>query len=272
MQYHSISPHVMLQNLWRSRNLISQMTKREVVGRYNGSMLGLAWSFLHPLLMLAVYTFVFGVVFKARWNNVEESNFSFAIILFAGMIVHSLFAECVNKAPTLILANPNYVKKVVFPLEILPVVSLLAAFFHCLVSLCVLVTTIFFSDLTLQWTILLAPVVLTPLAIATVGACWLLSSLGVYIRDVGQTIGIVTTVMMFLSPMFYPVAALPQAFRPLIMANPLAFIMEQLREVIVWGRQPDWTGLATYTAIATLFAWAAFVWFQKTRKGFADVL
>ena len=249
------------------------MTKREVVGRYKGSIMGLLWSFLNPVFMLTVYTFVFSVVFKARWGvDGNDSKTQFAVVLFVGMIVHGLFAEVVNRAPSLILANVNYVKKVIFPLEILPVITMCAALFHGLVSLAVLLIAFFIFNHSLQWTVIFIPLVLLPLVILTLGCAWMLASLGVFIRDVGQTIGIVTTVMMFLSPVFFPVTSLPEVYRPLIMANPLTFIIEQAREVLIWGHSPNWTGLGIYTAAATIVAWAGYVWFQKTRKGFADVL
>lgn len=261
------------KSLWRNRQLIVQMTKREVVGRYQGSALGLVWSFLNPVFMLAVYTFVFSVVFKARWGiGGEESKTQFAVVLFVGMIVHGLFAEVLNRAPGLILSNVNYVKKVVFPLEILPIVSLGAALFHSLISLGVLLIAFVLFNGYLQWTAVLAPLVLLPLVILTMGLAFMLASLGVFLRDVGQTIGIITTVMLFLAPVFYPVTALPEEMRPWIMANPLTFIIEQAREVLIWGRLPDWAGLGIYTLVATAVAWAGYAWFQKTRKGFADVL
>ncbi len=260
-------------SLWRNRQLIAQMTKREVVGRYQGSALGLVWSFLNPVFMLAVYTFVFSVVFKARWGlGSEESKTQFAVVLFVGMIVHGLFAEVLNRAPGLILSNVNYVKKVVFPLEILPVVSMGAALFHSLISLGVLLIAFAMFNGYLHWTTVLVPLVLLPLVILTLGLAWMMASLGVFLRDVGQTIGIVTTVMLFLAPVFYPVTALPEEMRPWIMANPLTFIIEQAREVLIWGRVPDWAGLSAYTAVAVAIAWVGYAWFQKTRKGFADVL
>jgi lipopolysaccharide transport system permease protein len=272
MQQHPISLKALFASFWRNRNLIVQMTKREVVGRYRGSILGLAWSFFHPILMLTVYTFVFSVVFKARWGgSSEENRASFAIVLFVGMIVHSLFSECITKAPAVILANANYVKKVVFPLEILPLISLNAALFHTAISLFVLLAAIAFTT-GLHWTVLLAPIIFFPLIILSLGIAWLLASLGVFIRDVGQTVGIITTVLMFLSPMFYPTSALPETIQPFIMLNPLALIMEQARAVLVWGQLPDWYAIAIYTAIAFVIAWIGFAWFQKTRKGFADVL
>jgi lipopolysaccharide transport system permease protein len=261
------------KSLWRNRQLIAQMTKREVVGRYKGSALGLVWSFLNPVFMLTVYTFVFSVVFKARWGvGGEESKTQFAVVLFVGMIVHGLFAEVLNRAPGLILSNVNYVKKVVFPLEILSVVSMGAALFYSLISLGVLLIAFVLFNGYLHWTAVLAPLVVLPLVILTLGLAWMLASLGVFLRDVGQTIGIITTVMMFLAPVFYPITMLPEELRPWIMANPLTFIIEQAREVLIWGRLPDWLGLGVYTLVATVVAWAGYAWFQKTRKGFADVL
>lgn len=261
------------KSLWRNRQLIVQMTKREVAGRYKGSVLGLTWSFFNPVFMLTVYTFVFSVIFKARWGvSSDESKTQFAMVLFAGMIVHGLFAEVLNRAPGLILSNVNYVKKVVFPLEILPVVSMGAASFHNVISLIVLLTAFALFNGYLHWTIIFTPLVLLPLVILTLGLAWMLASLGVFLRDVGQTIGIITTVMMFLAPVFYPVTAVPEEFRHWIMANPLTFIIEQARAVLIWGHLPNWTGLGIYTLVAVSVAWAGYAWFQKTRKGFADVL
>ena len=262
------------RSLWHNRSLITQMTTREVVGRYKGSVMGLTWSFFNPIFMLTVYTFVFSMVFKSRWSGADanESKTQFALVLFVGMIVQSLFAEVLNRAPTLIMGNVNYVKKVVFPLEILPVISLGAALFHSLVSLVVLIIAFIIFNGYVHWTVLLAPVVLLPLLVATLGFAWMLASLGVFIRDVGQTIGIIMTVIMFLSPVFYPITAVPERYRPLIMLNPLTFIITQSREVLIWGRLPNWGGLALYLLIALAVAWMGFAWFQKTRKGFADVL
>jgi lipopolysaccharide transport system permease protein len=261
------------KSLWHNRQLIVQMTKREVVGRYKGSAMGLAWSFFNPIIMLAVYTFVFSVVFKQRWGvNGEESKTQFAVVLFVGMIVHGLFAEVLNRAPSLILSNANYVKKVIFPIEILPVVALGAALFHSLISLSVLLAAFVLFNGYLHWTAIFTPLILLPLVILTTGLAWMLASLGVFLRDVGQTIGIITMIAMFLAPVFYPVTALPEDFRPWIMANPLTFIIEQAREVLIWGRLPNWTGLGAYTVLAVAITWAGYGWFQKTRKGFADVL
>jgi len=270
---HPTSLQTLARSLRQNRQLILQMTKREVVGRYRGSVMGLAWSFFNPVLMLIVYTFVFSMAFKARWGaGGDESKTQFAVVLFVGMIVHGLFAEVLNRAPGLILGNVNYVKKVVFPLEILPVVALGAALFHTFISLIVLLVAFALFSGHLHWTALLTPVVFLPLVVATLGFAWMLASLGVFIRDVAHTMGIATTVLMFLSPVFYPITALPQAYRPWLMANPLTFIIEQAREVLIWGHLPNWTGLAIYTALAMLIAWIGYAGFHKTRKGFADVL
>lgn len=261
------------KSLWRNRQLIVQMTRREVTGRYKGSVIGLAWSFFNPVFMLTVYTFVFSVVFKARWGlGGDESKTQFAVVLFAGLIVHGFFSEVLNRAPSLIIGNVNYVKKVVFPLEILPIVSIGAALFHSLVSLVVLLIAFVIFNGYLHWTIILAPLVALPFVILTLGLAWLLASLGVFLRDVSQSIGLVLTVMMFLAPVFYPITALPERFRPWLMVNPLTFIIEQAREVLIWGHMPNWLGLAIYTMAALLVAWMGYAWFQKTRKGFADVL
>lgn len=265
-------PFEVFRSFWHHRGLIVQMTKREVIGRYRGSVLGLLWSFFHPILMLAVYTFVFSVVFKARWGMGSESKTEFALLLFAGLIVHALFAECVNRAPTLMVGNTNYVKKVVFPLEILPWISLGSALFHAGVSVVVLVLFYVTVNLSVNWTVLLLPIVLFPLALLTIGVSWFLASIGVYLRDVGHTISIVTTVMLFLSPVLYPVSALPDKYQILLYINPLTFIIEQARHLLIWGNLPSWGGLGAYTVFSLIAAWLGLFWFQKTRKGFADVL
>lgn len=267
------SPFSLLSSLWRNRQLLLQMTKREVVGRYKGSFLGILWSFMNPLLMLIIYTFVFSVVFKSRWGiNTDETKSQFAIVLFVGMIVHGLFAEVINRAPTLITSNVNFVKKVVFPLEILPSVTLTAALFHSLVSLVVLMAAFLLFNGYLNWTVILIPFVLFPLIILTLGFAWMLASMGVFLRDLGQTTGMITMAMLFFSPIFYPVTALPVELRPWLMINPLTFIIEQARAVLIWGDLPDWGGLGIYYLVSLGVAWVGYILFQKMRKGFADVL
>jgi lipopolysaccharide transport system permease protein len=270
---HPASLFDLFESLWRNRQLILQLARREVAGRYRGSVMGLTWSFFNPVLMLLVYTFVFSVVFRARWGiGGEESKSDFAIILFVGMIVHGLFAECINRAPSLILSNINYVKKVVFPLEILPWVVMGSALFHLLVSLAVLLGALLVLNSYVPWTAILFPIVAVPLLLATMGLAWFFAATGVFVRDIGQTTGILTTVLLFLSPVFYPISVLPETYQYLLLLNPLTFIIEESRKVLIWGQLPDWAGLGIYSTLAMLFAWTGFWWFQRTRKGFADVV
>ncbi|CUA86641.1 ABC-type polysaccharide/polyol phosphate export permease [Gulbenkiania indica] len=272
MRSFSASPVEMFASLWLNRELIKASAKREVLGRYRGSFLGLLWSFFNPLFMLAVYTFVFSVVFKARWNIESDSKTEFALVLFAGLIVFNLFGECINRAPSQVLNNPNYVKKVVFPLEILPVVTLLSVLFHGMISLAVwLLAHLIFFGLP-HTTVLYLPLIILPFILFILGLSWGLASLGVFLRDVSQFIGMVITVLMFMTPIFYPITALPEKFRQFLYYNPLTFVVEQVRDVLYWGKSPNFSMLIIYTLISIIVAWIGFAWFQKTRKGFADVL
>lgn len=272
MQKFSTNAVELVSSLWRNRALIKASAKREVLGRYKGSVIGIFWSFFNPLFMLAVYTFVFSAVFKSRWSGGSDSKTEFALVLFAGLIVFNLFAECINRAPSLILSNVNYVKKVVFPLEILACISLLSALFHWFISLSVwfIAYIIFFG--TPHATALYLPLVMLPLAMFILGLSWGLASLGVFLRDVSQFIGLLTTVLMFLSPIFYPATALPENYRHFLYFNPLTPVIEMSRDILFWGKAPDLVLLSIAYFIAALTAWLGFAWFQKTRKGFADVL
>ena len=272
MQNFALSPRALLGGLWRHRGLVATLARREVIGRYRGSVMGILWSLFHPMLMLAVYTFVFSVVFRARWDSGGDSKTEFALVLFAGLMVFNLFAECVNRAPALVLANINYVKKVVFPLEILPWVTMIAALFHFSVSLLVWLAFYCLLRGVPSATALLLPVVLLPLLLLTLGVSWLLASLGVYLRDVSQIVGIVTTALMFLSPIFYPLSSLPQPYLTILAWNPLTPSIEQARDVLIWGRALNPAAYALQLLAAALVAWLGFAWFQKTRKGFADVV
>ncbi|WP_313311908.1 ABC transporter permease [Pulveribacter sp.] len=272
MQNFSIAPRELFASAWRHRELIAASTKREVLGRYRGSVLGIFWSFANPLFMLAVYTFVFSTVFKARWVGGNGSKIEFALVLFAGLIVFNLFAECISRAPTYIVSNVNYVKKVVFPLEILPSVGLLSALFHAAVSLAVWLLAYFFLVGIPHVTVLYLPLIVMPLLLFIMGLSWILASLGVFLRDVAQFVNIVITVIMFLSPIFYPVTALPEAYREILLLNPLVPVIEQTRAVLYFGVPPDFQALLICWIVALLMAWFGFAWFQKTRRGFADVL
>lgn len=272
MKRYATSPIEIARSLWRNRHLVYELTKREVIGRYRGSIMGLLWSFFNPVFMLCVYTFVFSVVFKARWNAGSDSKTEFALILFAGLIVFTIFSECINRAPNIVLENSNYVKKVVFPLEILPWITLGTVCFHACISIGVwLLAYIVFFGIP-HITVLLLPLVLLPVIFIILGLAWALASLGVYLRDVAQVTGIMTTVLMFLSPIFYPVAAIPESYRSFLLLNPLAPAIEQTRKVLFWGIVPSFTEWLAYLGVSLFVAWLGFLWFQKTRKGFADVI
>ena len=259
-------------SFWINRHLIRTLVEREVLGRYRGSIFGVLWSFFNPVLLLFIYTFVFSVIFKARWADAGDSRITFALALFAGMIPFNLFTECLIRAPSLILSNVNYVKKVVFPLEILTWVIIGSALFHALITFGVWLVayTIFFG--LPSPTILLFPIVLLPLILTTMGICWGISSLGVFIRDVGQFINLAVTALMFLSPVFYPITSLPYDLRFYAYLNPLSIPIEQSRQVLFWGQVPSLTYFIAYFIFSIIAACLGFSWFQKTRKGFADVL
>lgn len=271
---HTLNILRLLQRFWHNRHLIHQMVRRDIIGRYRGSIMGLLWSFFNPLFMLAIYTFVFSEIFHSKWGESPnpESRAEFSIILFAGLIVFNLFVEVVNRSPGLVLANANYVKKVVFPLEILPLIALGSALFHALISVLVLLIFYFVVHLSIPYTIIFLPIVLLPLFLLTLGVAWVLASLGVYLRDVSQTVGLLTTMLMFVSPIFFPASALPERIRGYLFLNPLTFIVEQTRNVLIWGKMPHWSGLALYMALSGIIAVCGLFWFQKTRKGFADVI
>lgn len=272
MKSFSSSPLEMVRSFWRNRGLIWALTTREVLGRYRGSVMGILWSFFNPLLMLGVYTFIFSTVFKARWAGGSDSKTEFALLLFAGMLVFGIFSECVNRAPVLVLSNPNYVKKVVFPLEILPIVSLGAALFHLLVSLLVWVLFYMVAFGVPKSGILMLPIALFPFAIFVLGLSWFLAALGVYLRDVGQFVGVVVMALMFLSPIFYPLSALPEGYREVVALSPITAAVDQARDLMFWGKPLAWGSWSVYLVISLVIGWLGFAWFQQTRRGFADVI
>jgi len=259
-------------NIYTHRELIRRMIQREIVLRYRGSILGMLWSFFTPLLMLGIYTFVFSVVFQARWSVENALKTDFALILFAGLMIFYLFSDTITRAPGLVQANANYVKKVVFPLEILSIVSLGAALFQFLINFLVwLMFMLIFRGLP-PLTIFLLPLLLFPFLLFILGLSWFFSSVGVYVRDIGQLINVFMTVLMFLSPLFYPISALPAQYQVFILANPLTFVIEQSRDLMIWGKPILWQSWGVYLIVSVAIAWLGLMWFVKTKKGFADVI
>lgn len=268
------SPVALARSLWRNRSLIVQLIQRDVIGRYNGSVFGLAWSFFNPLLLLTVYAFVFTVAFKSQWAGAGEGQGKgyFSIMLFVGMIVHGFFAECLTRAPGVIVGNANYVKKVVFPLEILPAVAVGSALFHTLISVSVLLAGVLALQQSLHATALLVPLVLLPLVLLAQGVTWLLAALGVYLRDIAHSTGLLATILAFVSPVFYPASALPEPYARWIYLNPLTWVIETTRDVLVQGLAPHWGHWLIATSASAVVCWLGYWSFQKSRPGFADVL
>lgn len=263
----------MLAHLWRYRGLIRQFTTRLLQQRYRGSYLGMLWPLLTPLFMLAVYTFVFAVVFRARWTGAPtDSRTDFALMLFAGLMAFNVFGESATAAPSLVVSNPNYVRKVVFPLEVLPVSQVLAAIVHSLFGLAVLVAAQALLTHRVSPTLWALPIVYVPLTLFTLGVAWFLSSLGVFVRDVGQIIGVAVQMLFFLTPIFYPAEAVPASLRPWLAANPLAFVVDWARRTILLGSLPPLVEWVVVTVCTAAVCWLGYVWFMKSKPAFADVL
>jgi len=263
----------MFSSLFKNKYLFFQMFKREVESRYRGSQLGFLWAFIYPILMLLVYTFVFGMVMRVKWGVAGQDNIEFGIILFAGLLLHGMLAEILVGSVGLITGNSQFVKKVVFPLPLLSFVSLANATFHMLLSVLILVGMFLISGGTLHWTILLAPIVLLPFIVFLLGASWFISVLGVYVRDLSQLMGVLVTILLFLGPIVYPFSSVPDQIKVYVLwLNPLTIIVEQFRAVVLFGNQPDWGLLGIYSIFACLMLAAGMWFFSKTQDGFADVI
>jgi lipopolysaccharide transport system permease protein len=269
---HPSSPAALVHGLFQNRDLLRELVKRDFIGRYKGSIMGVVWSLFNPLLMLAIYATVFSVAFQARWGTGEESKVAFALVLFSGMIVHSFFAECLNRAPGLIISHPNYVKKVVFPLDLLPCMALCSALLHFFVSFIVLLLFCIVAGVQIYAGVVLVPLILLPLVLLTLGLSWILASLGVYLRDLSQIIAMVSSIALFMAPVFYPIENLPEAYRIFMYWNPITLPIIQLRDAMLWNKPLQWDGWLISFAIGSAVCFSGYWWFQKSRRGFADVL
>jgi lipopolysaccharide transport system permease protein len=254
------------------RALISRLAWREIEARYRGAVLGVVWAVAVPLMMLSVYTFVFSTVFRGRWRASADSTGEFALLLYSGLLVFSLFADCVNRASTLMLENPSYIKRLIFPLEILPWVALMSALFNLLVGTAVLATFYAYVFGAPPATAVLLPVVLVPLVLVALGLTWFLASVGVFLRDIRQVVPIATQMLIFLSPVFYPLEAVPAPYDRLIRANPLTAVLENSKAVLFWGTLPNWRAYLASLAIGFVVMGVGYWWFMRTRKAFADVV
>jgi lipopolysaccharide transport system permease protein len=253
-------------------SLIIQLTSRQVIGRYKGSTLGLLWSFLNPLILLSIYTFAFSYVFQARWGLENENHLDFALILFASLTIFNLFAEVIREAPSLVIHQPNFVKKVIFPLDVLPIVSVLTSLVHAIVSLVIFFVFYWLVHHSLPWTIIYLPFVIAPILLLSLGTSYFLSSIGVYIRDIGHFMGHFVTILLFTSPVFYSTEKIPESFRKFLFLNPIAILLEESRGILVFEKPPQWGFLALYFAIGAILTLLGWIWFNRIRKGFADIL
>ena len=252
--------------------LVVRLVRREVEARYRGSLLGILWAFIVPVFLLAVYTFVFSVVFSARWDTNVESRAQFALLLYTGLLLYNISNECLTRAPSLMLANATYIKKVIFPLEILPWVSLFAAVVNAAIGFVILLLGYLLIVGVPQWTILAVPFICLPVLCFTVGFSLFLSSIGVFMRDAQQFIGIFMMVLLFMTPIFYPLSAVPAEYRWVAIFNPLAISIEQCRDAIFGGTLPDFKIFGLNLLVSMVVLWLGNVWFMKTKKGFADVI
>jgi len=259
--------------MWAHRHLVKNLARRDIIGRYRGSILGLGWSFLQPLFMLLVYIFVFGIVFELKWD--VEPRFgdkNFGVILFSGLIVHRLLSECLVRAPAIIINNAQFVKKVVFPLEAFPLMIVSTSVFHFLIGFLLLMIFNVVAHLSFPLTFFLAPVVLAPIVVLALGVSLFLSATGVFVRDIGQLTGVLATVLLFMCPIFYPLDKVPEEYQWLLYLNPLTLVVESFRDVVIFGRAPPWGGLTVYYLIAFLVFYGGYRWFVHTRRAFADVV
>jgi lipopolysaccharide transport system permease protein len=268
-------PLAAIRKCLKYRELIFQLTSREISQRYQGTYLGVIWSFITPLLMLLIYTFVFSIIFRARWGDhihTAQGMAQFAVTLYAGLIPFVVFGESVNRAPTLILGVPNYVKKIVFPLEILPVAVVGGILVHSLFSIGILIVLAYVLTGTGSYTFFLLPLVYIPLIFLCLGLSWFLASLGVYARDIRNGVEILVQMLMFLSPVFYPAEMVPEQFRTVLRINPLTSILDNFRRVLLWNEYPDWTFWGIWTAVTLLLAVLGYLWFMRTKDGFTDIM
>jgi lipopolysaccharide transport system permease protein len=267
------NPIETILGIWMHRDLLRQLVRRNIQVRYKGTIMGLMWMVITPLMMLAVYTFVFSVVFKARWGtDFGNSKVAFALILFCGLVVFNIFSESVNSSVAIITNNPNYVKKVVFPLEILPVSAVFSSIFFGLVSLTILLAGVSLFIHKFSLAIICLPLVFIPLFLLSCGISWFVASLGVYVRDLAHVIGIVIQMLIFVTPVFYSVEMVPESLRTIFFFNPLTTIVQTTRYVLIYNRWPDWYGLCIVTIFSLVVFQMGYFWFMNIKRGFADVL
>lgn len=273
-----ISNSSVQQNVWRPlwqlpkrAELIFSLAKRDLLTRYKGSVLGLLWAILNPVVMIAIFTFIFAGVFGARFGP-NHTNLDYALYLFCGLVPWTMFQDTIQQSANTIVSRANLVKRVVFPLETLPVAQTFSALGNQLFATAALIVAAVLVRRQLPPTVLWFPVVLIPQLLLTVGGAWLIASLGVFLRDIAQGISLLLTAWMYLTPIIYPETMVPERFRRFIDLNPFTPLVRSYRRILLDGLPPDWSGLAYFTAIALVMFLFGYWWFARTRKNFADVI
>ncbi len=257
----------------RHHALFRALHRRELASRYRDSFLGSLWMAITPLLMLALYTFVFGVIFKSRWQGMGDGGIAtYAIVLFSGLLLHGLLSDTLGRAPRLMLEEPNYVTKVVFPLELLGWINMVTALVHYLVGLTILLVVIAFMMPPLSPSALWLPVIVLPYMLYLVGLGWALSAIGVYLRDLYLLMNTIISLLLFLSPVFYARDKAPGGMGRWLVLNPLTVPVEQVREVLFKHKPPQFETLGWYALGGVVVYLAGLLVFQKLRRGFSDVM
>jgi lipopolysaccharide transport system permease protein len=266
------------QRIWRPlwelparADLIFSFARRDLAARYKGSALGIAWAVLTPIVMIAIFTFIFAGIFGARFGA-SDSHWDYALYLFCGLLPWSMFQESVQQSATTIVAHANLVKRVVFPLETLPAAQAFAALGTQLFATIALLIGIVVIRQNLQLTALWFPLLLIPQLLFALGAAWLIASLGVFLRDIAQGVTLLLMAWMYLTPIIYPESIVPERFQWFINVNPFTPLVRSYRHIFLDGLAPDWRGLAYFTAIALVLFVFGYWWFARTRKNFADVI
>ncbi|WP_051261565.1 ABC transporter permease [Desulfovibrio inopinatus] len=271
--FRLFNPVRLFDRLWAQRELIRETAGQEFRARYQGTQLGVLWTLLSPLLMLGVYTFVFGVIFKARWNPDVPSNlFEYALILFTGIVAYEVFSISLVQAPTLVVRNMVYVKKVVFPLEILAISSLLASFWGSVLSLLLVLAGVVIATGTLPWTAVFLPLAYIPLMLFTLGLMWFLAAAGVYLRDIQHLTTVLVQLYFFGTPILYPITLAPERMRFYLGLNPMHIIVDHFRRFLIFGQTPDWIALGGVTCFGFLIFMIGYVVFMKSKRWFADAV
>ncbi len=262
----------MIKNLYKNNYLFRQLVKQDIKQRYQGSVLGMLWSFIVPILMLVIYTFVFSEVFQAKWDIATDDKYQFALVLFCGLSAFNMFGEVMNRSTALIASNANYVKKVIFPLEMLPMVTTFSALFNCIVSFLILIVAKLVIYHNVSPTLYQFFLAIIPLIIMSTGIGLLISALAVYLKDIANFISVLVTVLMYLSPVFFPLTAVPEDFRAICEANPMTYIIENFRNVVLYGKNLDWKFYGISCVVSLVIYWVGKTVFMRAKEGFADVL